>query len=144
MKPHRCFAVFICALTLLSTQCDEDDILSSICDFEVLIDNEAYTNAESGNYSLNEAYIEADCLFINISASGCDGSTWEMHVIDSGNVAESVPSQRFLKFQFINNESCLAVISKVRSFDLTPLRVAETDELVLNIENFPESLLYSY
>ncbi|NRA91407.1 MAG: hypothetical protein HRU26_01765 [Psychroserpens sp.] len=79
-----------------------------------------------------------------MSASGCDGDTWSLILVDSGNVAESFPPQRFLKLIFSNEEECLAAITQSRIFNLANLRVEGTNEVVLNIEGIPEPLNYMY
>lgn len=131
-------------MLFMNTQCDEDDVQSSPCDQMVVIDNGFYNAANSDEYSLQNAEIIDNCLSLSISASGCDGSSWSMVLVDSGAVAESSPEQRFLKFVFTNNEECLAVLSQERSFDLSNLQVEGSNEILLNIEGFPDSLSYQY
>ena len=83
-------------------------------------------------------------MSINLSASGCDGNNWEYKLVDSGNIAESSPEQRYLKFKLINNEVCLAVFDRIVTFKLEPIRVEGSNEIVLNIEGYQEPLTYSY
>ncbi|MEM5564139.1 hypothetical protein WNY78_03440 [Psychroserpens sp. AS72] len=138
-------ACFCFTLLLLNTQCDDDDQNSaSPCDQTVIIDNGFYETAESDVYNLIEAVIIDNCLSINIGASGCDGETWSMVLVDSGNVAESSPEQRYLKFVLTNDELCLAVFTQERSFDITPIQVEGSNEIILNIEGFEEPLIYTY
>ncbi len=144
------FSKFIILLVFMSlfcsTQCNEDDIQqpTMICDSSTIIDNELYQNAESGFFNLGDVELIGDCLSINISASGCSGDTWVMELVDSGGVLESLPVQRNLKFILTNNEACLAVFGKEQSFDLTNLKVEGEDEVILNVEGFPEPISYSY
>lgn len=139
------FVCMCCSLLLMNTQCDEDDDFQvSSCGQPVIIDDAFFETAESSDYVLVDSSITNDCLTVEISASGCDGESWSMVLVDSGNVAESSPEQRYLKFVFTNNEACLAVFSQVREFNLSTLRVDGSTEVVLNIEGFPEPLLYSY
>jgi len=138
-------ACFCFILLLMNTQCDEDDgFLQEPCDQMVVVDSGFYESAESDVYSLINAEILDNCLAVNVSASGCDGNTWSMVLVDSGAVAESSPEQRFLKFVFSNDEECLAVFTQERSFDLSPIQVNGSNEIILNIEGFPEPLTYSY
>ena len=125
-------------------QCDEDDVVLSNCDTNVILDNALYDSAESAFYTVISAEVDGDCLLVNISSSGCDGNTWVFTLIDSEDVAESMPPQRFLKLELENNEACLAVFSKEQSFDLSALRVDDANEVILNIEGFPEPLNYNY
>jgi len=145
MRYSKIVVLSLFCMLLMNFQCDDDDNnMSSICDTTVIVDNSIYQNAESDFYSLISAEIIEDCLAVNISASGCDGSTWVLELIDSEDILESMPPQRNLKFTLSNNESCLAVFTKEQSFDLTPLRIEGVNEIILNVEDFPESLAYSY
>ena len=146
MKFSKILIACICfPLLLMNTQCDDDDdIQDSNCGEFVIIDNSFYESAVSTDYTLVGFSIDEDCLTIEISASGCDGETWSMVLVDSGNIAESSPEQRFLKFVFTNNEACLAVFSQSRNFDLSNLQIEGSNEIVLNIDEFPEAITYTY
>jgi hypothetical protein len=129
----------------MNTQCDnDDDIEDNNCGESVIIDNLFFDSAVSGDYELIDYNLNEDCLTIEVSASGCDGETWSMVLVDSGNIAESSPEQRHLKFVFTNNEACLAVFNQSRSFDLVTLRVDGSNEVILNIEGLPEAINYVY
>ncbi len=129
----------------MNTQCDEDDdIQDSNCGQPVIIDNTFFESAASDDYELVSFDVNDDCLTVEVSASGCDAESWSMVLVDSGEVVESSPEQRYLKFVFANEEECLAVFNQSREFNLTGLRVDGTNEVVLNIEGFPEVLNYMY
>ncbi|WP_299227299.1 hypothetical protein [uncultured Psychroserpens sp.] len=145
MKLSKIYISCICfALLFMNTQCDDDDMETSNCGQPVVIDNVFYESATSGFYDLMSFDINDDCLTIEVSSSGCNGTSWSMVLVDSGEVAESSPEQRFLKFVFTNDEACLAVFQQSRVFDLTSLRVDGSNEVVLNIEDFPEAINYVY
>lgn len=135
---------FCLVMFLMNTQCDDDDFIASPCDQVVIVDSGFYELAESDLYTLISAQIEDHCLAINVSASGCNSNSWSMVLVDSGNIAESSPEQRFLKFVFSNEEDCLAVFNQERSFDLSVLQIMGSNEVILNIENFPEAFVYTY
>ncbi|MFD2917276.1 hypothetical protein [Psychroserpens luteus] len=137
-------ACFCFTLLLMSTQCDDDDVVNVPCDQTAIVDSGFYESVESHVYEVGDVYFNDNCLTIEISASGCDGNSWSMVLVDSGNIAESSPEQRYLKFVLNNDEVCLAIVSQVRSFDLTPIQVAGSSEIILNIEGFPEPVMYSY
>lgn len=145
MKLKRLVLSCLCfTLLLMSTQCDDDNVINVPCDQTVVIDNGFYESAESNVYELGNVIFNDNCLSIEVSASGCDGNSWSMVLVDSGNVAESSPEQRYLKFVLTNEEVCLAIVSQERSFDLTPIQVEGSSEIILNIEGFPEPLTYNY
>ena len=141
------FFIFLILMCFMNTQCEDenDDLLPSDCDFTTVIDKSEYDNLESANFTFGNVEIIGDCLTINVGASGCDGNTWQYMLVDSGAIAESSPEQRYLKFQLINNELCLAVFSKTVSFDLSPLQINNTtNEVLLNIEGLETPLRYKY
>jgi hypothetical protein len=145
MKFSKIIVFSIFSLLFMNFQCDdEDDVQLRICDVAVVLDNSIYEIIESDFYSLTISEIEGDCLNVNISASGCDGSTWVLTLVDSEGIAVSRPPQRYLKLALANNEVCLAVFNKEQSSDLTELKITGVNELLLNIEDFSGSMLYTY
>lgn len=136
----------LCCFTLLfmNTQCDDDDEVQAPCGQTVIVDSGFYETAASDIFELIEVQIEEDCFNVSVSASGCDGNSWSLVLVDSGNIAESSPEQRYLKLVFSNAEECLAVVIQERSFDLTSIRVDGSNEIILNIDGFSEPLTYSY
>ncbi|MBO6605991.1 hypothetical protein [Psychroserpens sp.] len=145
MRSPKIIAMCFCFMLLfMNTQCDDDEIQGSPCDQAVVIDQGFYESAETDDFTFQSAEIIDNCLAVVLSSSGCDGETWSMVLVDSGSVAESLPEQRFLKFVFSNNEECLAVITQERSFDISNLQVEGSNEIILNIDGFPESITYQY
>ena len=144
MKYTNFLLCSFCLVLLLSTQCADNDPAVSQCSSNVRIDNLAYKNANSAYYNLINTEIYSDCLTIHISASGCSGESWILELIDSDSVTESFPPQRHLKFALTNSEACLAVFSKSESFDLASLRLDGINEVILNIEDFSDTIIYSY
>lgn len=142
----KTFFLFSVMLCFLNMQCDEDDISIDLelCDQAVVIDENAYNNLESAHFTFFDTKIIDNCLSIEITSSGCSGDSWEFKLVDSGAVAESSPEQRYLKFQLINEELCDAVFNKTVSFDLTPIQISGSNEIILNIEGLESSLNYSY
>ena len=131
-------------LLFMNTQCDEDDEVQSYCGEAVVVDPGYYETATSDPYDLISAEITDNCLNIEFSASGCDGSTWSAVLVDSGDIMESSPEQRNLKLVFSNEELCQAVFEQTRIFDLTNLQIEGSSSILLNIEDFPAPLTYNY
>ena len=147
MKFPKLCVLLVFAALFLNMQCNEDDgnsFPSSNCGALALIDSGAYLTAETNPYTINSAVMNEECLVLNISASGCDGSTWIIQLLDSGNVSESEPPQRAVKLFLFNNEACLSVISQVQSFDLSALQVDGVNEITINIDDFPDPIVYTY
>ena len=124
----------------------KQDIIESTCDQVVLIDNYAYNNDSSSNFTINSVEIINNCLKINFGASGCDGSSWQEKLIDSEDILESSPVQRNLIFSLENSELCLAYFTKEVSFDISSLQIDNESSLILNISNGENNfeLLYEY
>ncbi|TYA74889.1 hypothetical protein [Seonamhaeicola marinus] len=136
-----CIAVLCC---LMNTQCEDDVIIDTECDFTTIVSDSKYAVASHNGLSFIEAIINDDCLTLKIGASGCDGSTWQFELIDSGAVAESLPEQRYLKLDFDNEELCDAYFERTFSFDLTPVQVQGSNKIILHIEGLENALTYSY
>ncbi len=86
--------------------------------------------------------IERDCLNIRFGASGCDGDTWTVKLIDSGMIVESYLCQRTLRLSLDNNEACTAVPTKVISFNIKDLRINGNDKVILHVSY--NEILYEY
>lgn len=138
---------FVASLYFVNMTCESDDDSSGYmgdCDQNTVVNSDGYKNLETDHFTIINAEITGDCLNLEIGASGCDGSTWRFSLVDSGAVAESFPEQRYLKLQLINEEDCLAYFTKIVSFDLAPVRVRGSNEIILHLEGLETSLNYKY
>ncbi len=70
---------------------DDDNIAMENCDFNALINANLFENAPNDPLSINSLEINENCLQITFNASGCDGNTWELNLIDSEQILESTP-----------------------------------------------------
>jgi len=130
-------------LILLGTaSCDHDEFPSN-CEQQVIISNELYKTAPSDHLSILSTEIMDGCLKIQFAASGCDGNSWEVKLIDSGDLLYSKPPQRNLRLSLTNNELCEAFIGKEITFDVKKLRV-NGHEVLLNITNSNTQISYKY
>ena len=131
---------------LLNTQCEDDDvgIQPTDCDYFAIVDDDQYQNATSGFFQIVSAEINGDCLNLEISASGCDGSTWSLELFASSDIMESMPVQRSIRAVFANNEACLAVFTRTITFDLSNLQIEGATQIMFNLQDYSESILYSY
>ncbi|MAB49358.1 MAG: hypothetical protein CMC05_12085 [Flavobacteriaceae bacterium] len=146
MKISKIIMSLLCAALFLNMQCDDDDtsLPQSNCSSFVAIDGFTYENSATSPYSINSVSINNDCLVIEVSASGCDGNTWDMQLVDSEEVSESNPPQRYVKFFLINTEDCLAVVDRARSFDLSPLQIEGENEIIINVDDYSDPVIYTY
>ena len=143
----------------LFISCSEDDDITgndiSSCDSTVVIDSEQFTNTSTDNVTINSFSIENDCLTVNFSAGGCDGSTWITELIDSeqvflpphvGLIDSNLTSQRMLSFVLEDNEECEAFITQEVSFDISTLQVEgeSSVELFFSNSTLISSIIYVY
>jgi len=139
--------ISLLVVAIVSFGCSNDDDNTNPdpdnCDFESVISAEQYADAPAHALTINAMAIEGDCLTIDFSSSGCDGSTWVVKLIDSESVFESAPPQRNVRLSLENTELCLAIVPKELSFDISDLQV-EGGSVLLNITNSGESILYEY
>ncbi|MCF7559049.1 hypothetical protein L3X39_00245 [Sabulilitoribacter multivorans] len=139
------FFIIPVAFCFMNMQCDDDsDDYLGVCDQTTVIDESLYDSLESNNFTILGAEIQNNCLTIEFGASGCDGNSWTYQLVDSGAVAESSPEQRYLKFELLNNEACLAYFEKSISFDLTSLQITGSNKIILHIDGYESSLTYTY
>ncbi len=110
---------------------------------QLIIDEELYNNTEA-NDSIVDVSINGDILTITVTDSGCDGSAWNVNLIDSSTVAESLPPQRSLKVQLSNPELCLAIVTREFEFNLSELQIDSSNELSLIIDNWDTPITYTY
>jgi len=140
------FLVVIFLLPLFS--CDNDDNAttnqpSNTCGEAVIVNQNKFEYESDDAHTVNSVTLEGNCLIINFSASGCDGSNWEVKLIASEAVAESLPPQRYLRISLLNPELCDAYITKTIDFDISGVQIDESP-ILLNFEDYEDAILYEY
>ena len=131
-------------IVLSFSSCDKNDNINTVNnDKQVIISADEYISAPSDQLTINSLLIISDSLLINFGASGCDGNTWELKLIDSGVILESYPPQRNLRLSLKNEEACLAYFIKDIAFDIKTLQV-DGSKVLLNITNSDVQILYEY
>lgn len=130
----------------LFTGCSNDEemsLVSELCPDTVILDHDRYVSTDHEAYTIMEASITGDCLAIKFGASGCSGDSWGVQVIDSEDIIEPLPPERFIKLELKNDELCQAFITKETSYDISNLRV-DGNEVLLNLKNFDTPISYKY
>jgi len=110
------------------------------CDDSVMIWPDGYASALSDGLSIIDISIEGACLKVEYASGGCDGSMWHLQLIDSGDIAESNPVQRYLRFNFVNTEECDAYITKETSFNIKALKEGYST-VILHVDGWDEALV---
>lgn len=152
MKTHRILLNFLMLPVAIAIffSCDDTDstkmedtlLKAATCDQTVIISESEYQHAPNDHLIITELKIEGDCLNIKFSASGCDGNSWKVKLIDSGNIAESYPCQRWLRLSLENKEMCDAVFGKEISFNIKDLQIQGNDKVILHVSG--NEILYEY
>ncbi|GLR15615.1 hypothetical protein [Portibacter lacus] len=137
--------VFLIISILSIVSCEKEMATPPLpnCDENTEINADEYQNAMTEGVEIMKVEIVDQCLNITYSASGCSGDSWKVSLIDSGDILESMPPQRNLKFSLENQEVCLAFITKTTSFDISNLQI-EGNSVVLNINDSDENILFEY
>lgn len=113
----RIIILFI--LTVFFANCSNDDSKPETECLEVLVNEEQY-NLAGGNYNIQSVSIEETCLSITFSASGCSGDNWvETGVLKQLPMTDENGRNIYFAMSFVNDEECLAYITKTISFDLS-------------------------
>ncbi|MGV8814928.1 MAG: hypothetical protein ACOH2D_12555 [Gelidibacter sp.] len=140
---RRALILILIGIAFFGCSSDDDNGNQNNCDFGTIISAEQYSNAPADQLEINNLTINDNCLKINFSSGGCDGNTWELKLIDSGDIMESNPPQRNLRLSLKNEELCEAYITKELTFDISNLKV-DGNKVQLNIINSDENILYEY
>ena len=135
--------LILIGIAVLSCSSNDDNIKQHNCNLKTIISAEKYTNASNHQLEINNLVINDNCLKINFSSGGCDGNTWKLKLIDSGDIMESNPPQRNLRLSLKNEELCEAYITRELTFDITNLKV-NGNKVQLNIINSGKNILYEY
>tara|TARA_B100001146_G_scaffold127303_1_gene111686 strand:+ start:130 stop:534 length:405 start_codon:yes stop_codon:yes gene_type:complete len=126
--------------------CEDDDGSTTLvdCNLNTTVSSLAYQNTTSSPVTISFYEITENCLALDYTASGCDGSSWEVLLIASEDILEANQPQRNLKFILNNQEICTAVIQQEMTFDITNLQVANNNSVLLSINGITEPILYEY
>lgn len=127
---------------------DDDNVIqceqSDNCDKCIIMDRDLYYGTNTENYTINHIQINQDCIEIEFSSSGCDGSSWQIDLVDLGGISETAVPQRDLKLKLQNLEDCEAAITRTISFDLKPLRLENYNAINLKIADYEDLIRYQY
>lgn len=134
-------------VSILILSCNSDDDTNPIesnCESQAIIDLVTFQLIQTGNYGINSVIINENCIEIKISSSGCDPNNWTMNFKTVPSTTAVSPHLFHAKVELINNEECLAVYEKTRSFDLTPLQIQGQNSIQLQIQGWNTPVIYNY
>lgn len=146
MKTIAFILIFFIAFAMSCNILNDNDGNSDLakCDFHTSISGNLFANAPNDPLTIIDLEINGNCLKITFSASGCDGNTWEIKLIDSERIIDTHPVQRNLRLSFKNNEECTAFLTQAITFDISDLQIPDNKRVSLNIVNSGDQVLYEY
>jgi hypothetical protein len=124
---------------------DDDPAANETCDSNAeVIAETIFNDINTSNYGISDVNLTGDCLEITIGSSGCNAEQWQMNLYSTDSFYTVYPYQRAVKLKLINNQLCLAVFQKTKSFDLTPFQIKGQNQVPLNIEGWSTTIIYKY
>ncbi|MFT4687406.1 MAG: hypothetical protein ACI92C_002306 [Neolewinella sp.] len=129
MKYLLTFSLFV--LLALSSCADDDDTFAP-SDCGPLINTVGNIDGlgSGDQFGISSTSVDGLCLSIEVSATGCNTEEWTAELITNSSVDESTPTQTTARFVFDNQLpedaiTCLAILSKTFTFDLSPYLTTE-------------------
>lgn len=133
----------ILLISLLLFACSDDIVNATPSgNSSIIVDAVQYSSAPDDELSITAVSVANDSLFITFSASGCDGSSWDIKLIDSQKIAESLPVQRYIRLSLSNPETCEAIISKEVAFSISEIQVGTS--VIIHLKDWEEDILYEF
>jgi hypothetical protein len=136
-------AIIVLLFSFISCQ-DDNGTGQLKCDLSARISKAEYPTAPDDPVEILDFSINKNCLIFSYSATGCNGNSWALELIDSGEVAESQPPRRNIVFVLHNDETCENNVTGETSFDVSPLKVEGNNSVYLVLQNTGEEILYEY
>ena len=138
--------IIFCSILLSSCNKSENVNIDSPlpeCDNSVVVDSDLYQNAPADEFYFQSATIEGNCLKLMVRyGGGCEAVIFQLY--DASSIMKSLPLQRNIRLSLEDNDFCEALVTEELNYDLTPLQVDGYSEVILNLQGYEASLLYSY
>jgi hypothetical protein len=146
MKNLKKFVALFGIIGMIFISCSDDDpAANETCGANAEVVAETIFNDVSiSNYSIVDVNLTGDCLEIKISTSGCSANELQMNLYSTDSFYTVYPYQRGVKLKLFNNQLCLAIIEKTKSFDLTPFQLKGQNQIPLNIAGWNKTIIYKY
>ncbi len=110
------------------------------CEKGIIVSPKLYKEIKSS--PIMSAKINGNCLDITFSILSTQDRIEEVKLVDSGEVLESMPTQRRLKFNIKENLTKPISIPATTSFDVSNL-AEQGETIILNIDGFNTSIEYT-
>ncbi|WP_303317645.1 hypothetical protein Q4Q34_17165 [Flavivirga abyssicola] len=110
------------------------------CEKGIIISPKLYKELKSS--PITSAEINGNCLDITFSILSTQDRIEDVKLVDSGEVLESMPTQRRIKFYIEENLTKPTSMSATTSFDVSNL-AEQGETIILNIDGFDTSIEYT-
>ena len=110
------------------------------CDKETIIDAKIFKLTKAS--PINKVSITENCLNITFNMLITQDSIQDVYLVDSGQILESNPPQRKLKFKVKDNFTKPISILATTSFDISDLATWDKPKVFLRIDGVEEPILY--
>ncbi|GAA3607478.1 hypothetical protein Q4Q39_10535 [Flavivirga amylovorans] len=110
------------------------------CEKGTIVSPKLYKEIKSS--PITSAEINGNCLDVTFSILSTQDRIEDVKLVDSGEVLESMPIQRRIKFYIEENLTKPTSISVTTSFDVSNL-AEEGETIILNIDGFDTSIEYT-
>lgn len=117
---------------------------------DIVIDKDLYDTIQYDEYTILDAYIEDDSIYIRIEYGGRCGVVL-YRLVSDGLFMESYPVQLNMILSFDDNDTCEALIRTTISTNLSNLaeyyRIlynSDHDSIIIHLEGFNEKIVYNF
>ncbi len=144
------FRIFCAAFALVtigctSNQIEELPVQQAPCGDDIIQDVALFNATSLVSVNIQQTTLSAHCFTVLYTASGCDGNSWIPRLVSDGAVDyTSTPATRKVKFVLENDELCLAVFLKEKSFDLQSMQLSGHNSVQIRLTNNNQNFVYQY
>lgn len=142
--------IIVCGICLGCKKSNQEPISNSDCPAQIIIDQSQFVSARIDDHEILDAVIEDNELKLKIQYSGGCGEITP-GLLTNGIFMESLPVQLGIKFSFVDEDNCEALIQENICFSLSDLaehykRGYQTDSgtIIMRLQNHEGELEYSF
>ena len=136
-------SLFLFVVMLLSCNNDNNFGRELTNSNTVIINDNLFANVFDNELEIRLANITQNNLNITIDYGGGCGEIFYDLVTDNA-YEESNPPRKILKLAFEDNDNCEALIELNLSFDLSPLKISDSNRIIIILEGWSSQLEYNY
>nr|WP_321222201.1 hypothetical protein [uncultured Psychroserpens sp.] len=137
MRNHN--LLYIIFLFIFVSCNSDDDKIMFACGDNIIVNENLFSQESPNDFSIQNAQISEDCIFITIVSNGCDMETWVADLVTDGLETTSIPPGRLLSLKFTNLEDCEAAFIKTYQFYLGN----ETQTVIYALEGWDGELVHN-